>query len=54
MLLEPFAAESRFSKAAAGLKNICANLDHGTDMKSTVVAITYRPKAAIAHELPAA
>jgi hypothetical protein len=35
----PFATEIPFSKAAAGLKNICENLDHGTEPNRTVVAI---------------
>ena len=26
----PLALDTRFSKAAAGLKNMCENLDHGT------------------------
>ena len=37
LLRVPFALDIRFSKAAAGLKNMCENLDHGTDAKSTVV-----------------
>ena len=41
MLLEPFASATRFWKAAAGLKNICENFDHGMDPKSTVVAMRY-------------
>ena len=39
VLREPLAAESRFSSAAAGLKNMCANFDHATDPNSTVVAM---------------
>ena len=40
----PFATDIRFSKAAAGLKNICENLDHGTDPNSTVVVSRYKPR----------
>ena len=52
MFLDPFSADTRFSKAAAGLKNMCANFDHGTDPKRTVVATTCKPKNTFAHELP--
>src|SRR5712692_5305646 len=31
---------------------MCANLDHGTEPKSTVVAITYNVNHACVHELP--
>ena len=34
----PLASDIRFSNAAAGLKNMCANFDQGTPAKSTVVA----------------
>jgi len=33
-----------FSRAAAGLKNICENLDHGVDPNSTVVTRRYRAR----------
>src|SRR6516162_7017062 len=33
-----------FSRAAAGLKNICENLDHGIDPNSTVVVRRYRAR----------
>src|SRR5581483_8824350 len=45
LLRVPFALETLFSKAAAGLKNMCANLDHGTEPKSTVVAMRYSQKS---------
>src|SRR3546814_18431529 len=35
-------------KAAAGLKNICANLDHGIDPNNTVVARRYRVRNTLA------
>ena len=54
LLLEPFASATRFWKAAAGLKNICENLDHGTDPKSTVVSMRYKPRNTLVHELPVA
>ena len=34
----PLARATRFSNAAAGLKNMCANFDQSTEPKSTVVA----------------
>ncbi len=33
------------------MKNICANFDHGTDPKSTVVAMTNNIKTAFVQEL---
>ena len=54
LLLEPSASVIRFWRAAAGLKNICENFDHGTDPKSTVVAVRYKPNNNIVHELPVA
>ena len=41
---EPLATDIRFSNAAAGLKNIWENLDHGTDPNRTVVAIRYKER----------
>src|SRR5262249_49252758 len=42
LLLVPFASATLFSRAPAGLKNICENLDHGIDPNSTVVVRRYR------------
>src|SRR5574340_1510041 len=42
--LEPSALMTRFWKAAAGLKNMCANLDQYTEPKSSVVKATNNTK----------
>src|SRR5918999_2050806 len=52
LLLVPLAYDSLFSNAATGLKNMWANLDHGTDANSTVVAMMYKPKNTLAPALP--
>ena len=44
MLLVPFASATLFCRAAAGLKNMCENLDQGIDPNSTVVAMRYRAR----------
>ena len=44
----PFASDTRFWKAAAGLKNMCENLDHGIDPNSTVVAMRYSARNTVA------
>ena len=46
--IEPSALVTRFWKAAAGLKNMCANLDQNTVPNSTVAAAMNRTKKKIA------
>ena len=53
LLREPSASAIRFCRAAAGLKNMCENFDHGTDPKSTAVAIRYNANIKFAPDVPA-
>src|SRR5262249_52050121 len=44
LLLVPFASATLFSRAAAGLKNICENLDHGIDPNTEPGTRRYRAR----------